>query len=190
MGQSLPHPLLLMAMLALITLLVEDAALAAGVALAGAGGLSWPAAFLAVAIGIAVGDLMLYGLGWGARRLPHLRERLDGGGKRLERAERLLCNRLGLAMALARIVPGLRVVIYGGAGLLATPLPRFAGWVVLCVTVWTGGVFWLASGAGALLTGWAGLPVWPAALLLFSIMIAGSLLLNRLGQRLLTGKGS
>jgi p-aminobenzoyl-glutamate transporter AbgT len=38
-GQTLPHPLLLMAMLALTTLLVEDAALAAGVALAGAGGL-------------------------------------------------------------------------------------------------------------------------------------------------------
>lgn len=182
------EPLLLMGLLAFTTLFLEDAAIAAGVALAGAGVLSWPAAFAPVALGIAVGDLMLYGVGYGAQRLIQVPRWLEAKGKRLHRARALLENRLGLAMALARVVPGLRLVVYGSAGYLSTPLPSFVGWVLLCVTVWTGGIFLLASSAGALITHWLGLSIWPSALLLFSILISITLLLSRLGNRFLAGE--
>ena len=59
--------------LALTTLLLEDLAIAAGVALATQGAVSWGLSIAAVGGGIALGDLGLYALGLAARRLPALR---------------------------------------------------------------------------------------------------------------------
>ena len=180
---TVQNPLLLMALLAVTTFFLEDAAIAAGVTLAGAGVLSWPAAFLPVALGIAAGDLMLYGVGYGAQRLVRRPRWLEA---KLGRAATLLENRMGLTMAMARVVPGLRLVVYGSAGYLSTPLASFVGWVLLCVTVWTGGIFWLASSAGGFLARWLGLSLWPSALLLFTILISVTLLLSHVGNRFLT----
>lgn len=178
------HPALIMLLLALTTLLLEDAALAAGIALAGVGTLSWPAAFIAVAGGIAIGDVLLYAMGHRARRLPRLRDRLTRDG-RLVQASLLLRHRLGLAMVLARIIPGLRLVIYSGAGFLAAPLLPFTVWVVLCVIAWTGGLFWLGAGAGVLLSQHLDLPLWQVATILFATLMLIPLLLSRLTGRVL-----
>jgi membrane protein DedA with SNARE-associated domain len=64
------EPWLLLPSLVLITFLLEDIAIAAGVALALNGTVSWEAAFAAVAGGIALGDLGLYGMGHLAIRIP------------------------------------------------------------------------------------------------------------------------
>ena len=67
------EPWIILPALVLITFLLEDVAIAAGVALALNGTIGWPAAFVAVAGGIALGDIGLYGLGRLAIRLPALR---------------------------------------------------------------------------------------------------------------------
>ena len=71
------EPWLLLPSLVLITFLLEDVAIAAGVALALNGTIGWEAAFAAVAGGIALGDIGLYGMGRLAIRVPALGRRLD-----------------------------------------------------------------------------------------------------------------
>ncbi|MCW5636277.1 MAG: hypothetical protein KIT17_23275, partial [Rubrivivax sp.] len=60
---GMAEPAVVALVLALTTLLVEDLAIAAGAALAARGDLSWALAFVAVAGGIAAGDVGLYALG-------------------------------------------------------------------------------------------------------------------------------
>jgi membrane protein DedA with SNARE-associated domain len=139
-------PGVLLPTLALITFLLEDAAIAAGVALALNGTIGWPAAFAAVAGGIAIGDLGLYGLGRLAVRIPALRRRLNNAP--FQRAGMALEGRLMAAVLVARVMPGLRFVTYTAAGLLGVPFPRFAALVCAAVTVWTAGLFWLATALG------------------------------------------
>jgi membrane protein DedA with SNARE-associated domain len=140
------EPWLLLPSLVLITFLLEDAAIAAGVALALNGTVSWEAAFAAVAGGIALGDLGLYGMGRLATRVPALRRRLDDAP--VQRARSALEGRLIAAVLIARIVPGLRFATYTAAGLLGVSFARFAALVCAAVTVWTAGLFWLATAWG------------------------------------------
>ncbi|MEO5669781.1 MAG: hypothetical protein ABIR26_03725, partial [Ramlibacter sp.] len=71
-------PAVIALVLALTTLLVEDLAIAAGVALATQGAISWGLSLCAVGGGIAIGDLGLYGLGLAATRVPWLQRRYLG----------------------------------------------------------------------------------------------------------------
>jgi membrane protein DedA with SNARE-associated domain len=135
--------------LALTTLLVEDLAIAAGAALATQGTVSWELAFVAVAGGIALGDLGLYALGAGARRVRWL-ERRHGGPRRLalDRCSERLARHLPSAVLLARVIPGLRLVTYTASGFLRIDLLRFTLWVAIAVAAWTAGLFALASALG------------------------------------------
>jgi membrane protein DedA with SNARE-associated domain len=146
---GMADPWVIVAALALTTLLLEDVAIAAGVAVATQGALSWEWAFVAVAGGIALGDLGLYGLGVGANRIPLLRRKYIEG--RESRARDLLASRLASAVLIARVVPGLRLVTYTACGFWRTPMAPFTAWVVLAVALWTAGLFWLSSALGGVI---------------------------------------
>ncbi len=163
--------------LAALTLLLEDAAIAAGILLAGDGTIGWPLAFAAVAGGIAVGDLLLYLLGAAARRLPLVRRRLVGAGG-AGKVRRLLDGNVTTAVLIARVVPGLRVVIYTTFGLLGLPFAPFALLVSTAVAVWTGALFWLGSVGAAIAQDW-GAPAWPAAVALFALLSLAPILARR-----------
>jgi membrane protein DedA with SNARE-associated domain len=132
--------------LALTTLLLEDLAIAAGAALATQGLISWELAFAAVAGGIAVGDWGLYALGAAARRVRWLRRRYIG--ERSVRLSSALSQRLFSAVMLARVIPGLRLLTYTACGFLQAPLLAFLLWVLLAVSLWTAGLFVVASAIG------------------------------------------
>ena len=134
-------------MLALTTLLLEDVAIAAGVAIATQGAISWELAFAAVAGGIAAGDLGLYTVGMAANRVPLLRRKFIDG--RSPWAGEQLQQRLPSAVLLARVIPGLRLVTYTACGFLRITLLPFLAWVLLAVALWTAGLFWLSSVLGA-----------------------------------------
>lgn len=144
---GMANPWVIGAVLALTTLLLEDVAIAAGAAVATQGALSWEAAFVAVAGGIALGDLGLYALGWASHRLPRLRRRYIEG--RDLRASQLLRRELAGAVLLARVIPGLRLLTYTACGFLRVPFRPFAAWVVVAVGLWTLGLFWFSSTLGA-----------------------------------------
>jgi membrane protein DedA with SNARE-associated domain len=142
--------------LVLTTLLVEDLAIAAGVAVAAHGSLSWGASFAAVAGGIALGDVGLYALGLGATRIDWLRRRL-----RPERGAALrarLVDGLPSAVLLARVVPGLRLVTYTASGWLRVPLVPFCAWVAVAVAAWTAGLYLLSAAIGHAIVQATGLP--------------------------------
>jgi membrane protein DedA with SNARE-associated domain len=132
--------------LALTPLLVEDLAIAAGAALATQGTVSWELAFVAVAGGIALGDVGLYALGAGARRVRWLERRFIGPPALALRAR--LSRQLPSAVLLARVIPGLRLLTYTASGFLRIHLPAFTAWVVVAVSAWTLALFALASALG------------------------------------------
>ena len=139
-------PALIALALALTTLLVEDLAIAAGVALATQGALSWGLSLGAVGAGIAAGDLGLYGLGLACTRLTWLRQRFMG--TRTDLAREHIMRRLGSAVLIARVVPGLRLLTYTACGFVRVPLLQFTAWVVLAVTLWTVGLYVLSFSIG------------------------------------------
>jgi membrane protein DedA with SNARE-associated domain len=153
---GMAEPWVIAVVLALTTLLLEDVAIAAGVALATQGAISWPLSLFAVGGGIALGDLGLYALGLAAHRVAWCRARVQGA--RSERARATLERNLPSAVLLARVVPGLRFVTYTASGVLRLPFGRFTAWVLLAVTLWTLGLYGLSVAIGHALVAWLGVP--------------------------------
>ena len=132
--------------LALTTLLLEDLAIAAGVALVAQGSISLALSLTAVGGGIALGDLGLYAVGLAATRVPWLQRRYVGA--RSLWAQQQLGRRLPSAVLLARVIPGLRLVTYTACGFVRVPLAPFAAWVVLAVALWTAGLYAISFAIG------------------------------------------
>ena len=142
--------------LALTTLLVEDLAIAAGVALATQGAISWGLSLAAVGGGIAIGDLGLYGLGLAATRVPWLQRRYVGA--KSDWAREHIVKRLSSAVFVARVVPGLRLLTYTTCGFVRVPLGPFTAWVLVAVSLWTVGLYALSVAIGQALARTLGLP--------------------------------
>jgi membrane protein DedA with SNARE-associated domain len=171
-------PWLICVALALTTLLLEDLAIAAGVAVAAQGLLAWPLSFAAVAGGIAAGDIGLYALGLASTRLPWLQRRFAPARSQWMRFE--LSRRLPSAVLLARVIPGLRLVTYTACGFLRVPLLPFSGWVLLAVALWTAGLFAASAAIGATLIHAWGVPApvavaLPIAVLALAVPLARAL---------------
>jgi membrane protein DedA with SNARE-associated domain len=133
--------------LVLTSFLLEDVSIAAAAALATHGSISWESAFAWVFAGIAIGDIGLYGLGLGARRVPWLRRKYIEPQRHVDIKTRLE-RHLPSAVLLARVVPGLRLVTYTLCGFARVPLLAFCLWVSLAVALWTAGLFGLGAVAG------------------------------------------
>jgi membrane protein DedA with SNARE-associated domain len=169
-------PWIICTALVLTTLLLEDLAIAAGVAVSAQGVLTWPVSFAAVAGGIALGDIGLYGLGLAATRVPWLQRRFVPA--RCAWARDQLVQRLPSAVLLARVIPGLRLLTYTACGFLRVPLLRFGGWVSVAVLLWTAGLFWLSAAIGDVLSLTFGIPA-PIAVALPIIVLAAAIPLLR-----------
>ena len=177
---GMADPWVIAVALALTTLLLEDLAIAAGVALATQGLVSWELSLLAVGGGIALGDLGLYGLGAAAHRVPALHRRYIG--ERSAWARTQLLDRLPSAVLTARVVPGLRLVTYTASGFLRLPLPAFTAWVVVAVALWTLGLYGLSVAIGEALARHLGVPA-PVAVALPILLLAAAVPLWRVVRR-------
>jgi membrane protein DedA with SNARE-associated domain len=162
-------PSVVFVVLVLTTFLLEDVALAAGAALAANGTISWEFAFAAVAGGIAIGDLGLYGLGRLCIRFPLLRHRYIENKKLW--AKEVLLNRLASMVLLARVIPGLRLLTYTASGFLRIPFWPFSAWVALAVSVWTLVLFWFSSALGHHVAEALDIPV-PVAVAIVIVVLA------------------
>jgi membrane protein DedA with SNARE-associated domain len=167
--------------LALTTLLLEDLAIAAGVALATQGAISWTLSFGAVGGGIAAGDLGLYALGLAATRVPVLKRRLVGAPS--DRVRSHIVRRLPTAVLLARVIPGLRLATYSACGFVRVPLLPFTAWVVVAVALWTAGLYAVSVALGQALTHALGVPPAVAVALPIAALAAAVPLLRKLRQR-------
>ena len=167
--------------LALTTLLVEDLAIAAGVALATQGAISWGLSLGAVGGGIAIGDLGLYGLGLAATRVPWLQRRYLGAKTVWARDK--MVQRLGSAVLVARVVPGLRLLTYTACGFVRVPLLPFTAWVLLAVSLWTVGLYALSVAIGQTLAHTLGVPPAVAVALPIVVLALAVPLLRKARQR-------
>ncbi len=164
---GMAQPWLIAVVLVLTTLLLEDLAIAAGVALATQGAISWPLSFAAVAGGIAAGDLGLYAMGLAATRVPWLRRRYIGDKSIWARDQ--LVRRLPSAVLVARVVPGLRLLTYTVSGFVRVPLLPFSAWVALAVLLWTAGLYALSVLVGRAVAEHLGVP--PAVAVALPILL-------------------
>jgi membrane protein DedA with SNARE-associated domain len=129
------HPLYLIAGLILITFLFEDIALAAGISLSTMGSLSWIESFLAVWFGIALGDLLLFLAGYFSGEIPFLKKHFVD---KLPINSKLESHRhFAIAIFIARVTPGLRLVTYVYMGLKQLHFFRFLLLVMFATFVWT-----------------------------------------------------
>ncbi len=179
---GMAEPAIIALVLALTTLLLEDLAIAAGVALATQGVISWGLSLASVGGGIAAGDLGLYALGLGATRVPWLHRRYVGDKSTWARAQ--FTRRLPSAVLLARVVPGLRLATYTACGFVRVPLAPFTAWVLLAVTLWTVGLYGLSAALGHALATQLGVPPALAVALPILVLAAAVPLVRRLRQRL------
>jgi membrane protein DedA with SNARE-associated domain len=169
--------------LALTTLLLEDLAIAAGVALATQGVISWGLSLAAVGGGIALGDVGLYALGIAATRVPWLRRRYVG--ERSVWAREQIGRRLPTAVLLARVIPGLRLATYTTCGFVRVPLLPFCVWVGVAVALWTLGLYAVSAAIGSALASRLGVP--PAVAVALPILVlAAAVPLVRLSRQRLT----
>ncbi len=175
--EGMADPWVIALALVLTTLLLEDVAIAAGVALATQGTISWGLSLAAVGGGIAGGDLGLYALGLGATSVPWLRRRCVG--ERSAWAQDQVTRRLPSAVLLARVIPGLRLITYTACGFLHVPFAPFCLWVLLAVALWTGALYGLSLAIGAALARELGLPL-PVAVALPILVLAAAVPLWRM----------
>ena len=177
---GMADPWVIAVVLALTTLLLEDLAIAAGVALVTQGAISLGLSLAAVGGGIAVGDLALYAAGVAATRVPWFRRRFVGD--RSLWAQQQLVRRLASAVLLARVIPGLRLVTYSACGFVRVPLAPFTAWVCLAVALWTAGLYGLGFAVGGALAQHLGVPA-PVAVALPIIALAAAFPLLRMARR-------
>lgn len=121
------------------TFVLEDVAIV-GTALLAADHMVDPLAGLAaLLIGIVVGDLGLFGLGYGAARLPGLRRYVDTQtAQSLKHAG--THNTFSIVFS-SRFVPGMRLPTYTSLGYVGASFWRFTRAVVFAVSVWTIGLY-------------------------------------------------
>ncbi len=167
------------ALIVLSTFILEDPTTIGCGLLIAEGVLSFPTAFLALWLGVAVGDMGLYGMGrfmgpqtirWGL-----LRE------TQVKKARIWFDGNLVMAVLLSRFVPGMRLPTFIGAGLLrASPL-RFLCSTIGATLIWTLTLLTASIYFGERVLPMLGRYRWPVAiLLLVIILIAQRLAKNKM----------
>ncbi|SNX28049.1 membrane protein DedA, SNARE-associated domain [Polynucleobacter meluiroseus] len=141
------HPLYLMGGLILLSFVFEDVAVAAGVAFSTAGSLLWSESFIAIWLGIAAGDLLLYATGFFSRKIPFLKRRFVDKPQVQEKV--LNKHNLIATIFIARITPGLRLVTYVYVGFRHINFYRFTAIVMLAVLIWTASLYLTSFYLGA-----------------------------------------
>jgi membrane protein DedA with SNARE-associated domain len=131
--------------------------------------MAFATALIGVSLGIAVGDVGLYGIG-----------RLTGpvvgrwrlvSQQRLDRASSWFKRNLVSAVLLSRFVPGMRLPTYVAAGVLKAPLWRFTALAVGASLVWTFLLLRLTVAAGETVWPMLGRMRWPVAAVLVVLLV-------------------
>ncbi len=126
-------------LLAVATLVSEDAATLAAGALVAASEMSATTAIAWVACGIWVGDLGLFALGRLARRVPAVARWVDRrwSAEKVRAMEARFNRGVVVAILWSRFLPGTRVLLYVAAGVLHVRASTFAISAAAACVAWT-----------------------------------------------------
>ncbi|MEO0410694.1 MAG: VTT domain-containing protein [Pseudomonadota bacterium] len=121
------------------TFILEDVAIVATALLASTDMMAPSAGLIALLVGIVLGDLGLFGIGYGAARLPMLRKYVDT--RAAQRIRRIGTNRPFSLVFTTRFVPGMRLPTYTSLGYVGASFWKFLQAVLFAVGVWTVSVY-------------------------------------------------
>lgn len=175
-------PVALFAALFAATFVLEDVATVAAGLLAGQMAIDPVAAGVAVVAGTLAGDIALYAVGrWlGDTALARrLRARSNGRGEALIRKRGLI------AVAIARVVPGTRLPVFFGSGVVQLAAIPVILTLAATTLAWTPAIFWASHAAGSMM----GPAFSPAFIAVAAALIGAMLLLPRLIARIRASNG-
>jgi membrane protein DedA with SNARE-associated domain len=156
----------------LATFVLEDAATVMAAMQAEQGEISVGLALGSLYVGIVLGDLGLYGLGWLSARVPWVARLLPPHRKAAINA--WLQGRVFKVVLVSRFLPGLRLPTYTTCGFLGADLRQFTLAAVIATTCWTSLLFGASLKVGQVLIDHFGAWRWvgAAGFVLF-VIIAG-----------------
>jgi membrane protein DedA with SNARE-associated domain len=144
---SVASPALQAGAVVLGTFILEDATTILAAMLVADGQLSGGLALGALYVGIVLGDLGLYGLGWLAARLPMLSRLLPP--RRADVVRAWLAGRVFRVVLVSRFLPGLRLPTYTTCGFLGADPKQFLLATMLATSLWTTLLFAVSLHLGA-----------------------------------------
>ena len=187
----------LMALLALSTLVSEDLTCIGAGLMVASGRLSFVSASVACLAGIFIGDIMLFLAGRILGRPAVQRAPLKWfvSAAALERSRRWFDARGPVVILMSRFMPGMRLPTYVAAGVLGTSLLKFCLWFLLAGVLWTPALVGLSMVAGKEILdsfGWLQAHPWLGIGLVFAILLTLLKIcipmLSHRGRRLLYGR--
>jgi membrane protein DedA with SNARE-associated domain len=155
------HPLLQAIAIIIGTFILEDAATVIAAMQADNGRLSPLLALVALYVGIILGDLGLYGLGWCSARIPIVARWLPP--HRTEALRGWLHGRVFKVVLLSRFLPGMRLPTYTTCGFVSANLRQFTTAVVMATLCWTSLLFGASLRIGQVLIDHFGAWRWAGA---------------------------
>lgn len=179
-GAAVDSTLLLSLAIILCAFLLEDITTVIVGVLAADGIISIPVAFISIYMGIALGDTMLYSLGWFARTHPRLAHYIDHDFTAPFRS--WLEDAYAFKIFSGHFVPGLRFTTFAASGFFRLPLRAYipmaiAGGLILETTL-----FSISYWFGSLSSKWVGEIRWGIAgifLLMFFLVARHNILMYR-----------
>lgn len=166
----------------LFTFVLEDVATVSAALLSSYGYVMPEMAFTALLSGIILGDLGLYGLGYGASHCRWAQAILER--KRFIRVHDWLDEREVLAVLAARFVPGARLPTYTAMGFFKLSFVKFIVTVFIASVLWTMFLFVAIYAVGEVFVDQFHAWRWPMAIGMVLIVV----IVPRLVQHLLKGK--
>ena len=155
------HPVLQAMAIIIGTFILEDAATVLAAMQADNGKLSTLLALIALYVGIMLGDLGLYGLGWLAARVPMVARYLPP--QRTDGIRSWLRGRVFRAVLVSRFLPGMRLPTYTTCGFVGADLRQFSLAVVTATLCWTSLLFCASLRIGQVLIDHFGAWRWAGA---------------------------
>lgn len=164
------NPWMLALLLLALTFILEDSATTSGALLASQGYISIELALVTVVIGIILGDLGLYGLGYAAQRWEWAKKILEKKGA--NNTHDFIEHRMVMLIIIARFIPGMRLPSYSAMGFLGVSFKKFAFTVFFAVGTWTAILFTAFYHLGNVVMDMVGMWRWTG---IFAIIVVGIL---------------
>jgi membrane protein DedA with SNARE-associated domain len=117
------------------TFIHEDLAIMTGGVFASNGSLPVITVFLTLVAGMITGDTVIYGIGWGARKVPWIYRKVFS--EKMENAKEKIHRNLIKTVVFVRLVPGLLFPTFTACGFTGVPYRKFILTTSLAGTVYT-----------------------------------------------------
>jgi len=163
------RPWILCLFIFLLTFVLEDVATVSAALLSSYGHVMPEMAYLSLLAGIVLGDMGLYGLGYGASRFKWAKKILER--KRVVMVHDWLDSREVLAVLAARFVPGARLPTYTAMGFFKLSFTKFMATVFVASVLWTSLLFAAIYTIGEVFVDQLESLRWPLAIVMIIIVI-------------------